>query len=544
MTQDKTRYLLAHDLGTSGNKATLFAESGALVGSRTAGYGTRFFNQNWAEQEPEDWWTAVCESTRQLLAQHRITPETIAAVSFSGHMMGCLCLDADGCPVRPHILWADQRATAEAAALDRRLGEGRFYRITGNRCTPTNSLPKLMWVRDHEPAVYARTAHMVNAKDWLVFRLTGRLATEPSDASGTGMLDLDRLEWSEEILSAAGIGHDKLPEIIPSTAIAGTVTLAAAAATGLAAGTPVVMGGGDGCCATVGAGCVAPGDVYGCIGSSAWIAMTAEQPLYDPNQRTFNLAHIIPGLVSPIGTMQAAGNAISWLKNEIVQPGGVAEAAGTGVDANAGAGTVTPAAAAATGLAAGTPVVDAYARMQAQLGATQPGANGVRFLPYLLGERSPWWNADARGAFIGIRMDTTQADLVRSVFEGITFNLGLIIDCLKANAGHDGALDFRSVKLIGGGARNDLWCAMMADIWQTRIQRMSVLEEATSMGAAVTAGVGIGLYPDFSAINRYTQAARTFEPDPDPAVRQAYAMAGASFEACYRQLESVFPGLV
>jgi xylulokinase len=311
------RYILAHDLGTSGNKATLFAESGSIIGSTIAAYETHYFNVNWAEQDPADWWKAVCDSTRELLVKSDIDPREIAAVSFSGHMMGCLCVGRDGQPLRPHILWADQRAQVQANQLLEKIPSDRFYKIVGHRCSPSYSLAKLMWVRDYESDIYQQTYKMIHAKDWLVFKLTDVILSEYSDASGTNALDLNTLDWSDEIIAASGIARDKFPDLVPSTHIAGSVTAAAALATGLAEGTPVVMGGGDGLCGTVGAGCIKEGIVHTCLGSSSWVSFAADKPLFDDQQRTFNWVHMIPGMYCPCGTMQAAGSSVSWLKREI-----------------------------------------------------------------------------------------------------------------------------------------------------------------------------------------------------------------------------------
>mgnify|MGYP002563018522 CR=1 FL=1 len=310
-------YLLAHDLGTSGNKATLFTTDGTLIQSCVSGYGTRYYNGNWAEQNPGDWWKAVCASTKELI--QGIDPSDIVAVAFSGQMMGCLCVDRNGTPLRPSIIWADQRAQAQAAALGEQISLRDFYHIAGHRNSASYGLQKLMWVRDNEPEVYAKTYKALNAKDFIVLRLTGKFYTEPSDATSNACIDLNTLQWSEKIVNASGIDGDKLPEIVPSTTVAGEVTPWAAGQTGLKAGTPVVMGGGDGLCSNVGAGSISPGRTFSCIGTSAWVATTSEKPLFDEEMRTFTWAHIVPGLYSPTGTMQAGGSSYNWLKGQVAK---------------------------------------------------------------------------------------------------------------------------------------------------------------------------------------------------------------------------------
>jgi len=504
-----TSYLLAHDLGTSGNKATLFVVDGRLVKSTTAAYETRYFNVNWAEQNPQDWWQAVCDSTHELLETSGVDPRQIAAVSFSGHMMGCLVVDRDGQPLRPHILWADQRAQAQATQLNERIGADRFYEITGHRSSPSYSLQKFMWIRDHEPEIYERTYKMIHAKDWLVFKLTGVILSEFSDASGTNALDLNALAWSDEIIAASGIDQGKFPDLVASTHVAGPVTAEAARQTGLAAGTPVVMGGGDGLCGTVGAGCVREGIVHTCLGTSSWVSFATDKPLLDHKQRTFNWAHIVPGMYCPCGTMQTAGNSVSWLKREIA----------TSEVEHAKRDKTSP-----------------YALMRDLMAQSRPGSNGVIFLPYLLGERAPRWNSDAKGSFLGIKMETTRGDLMRSVLEGVAMNLGIIIDVYR-----EYGYAIKDMMMIGGGAKDDLWCQILADVWDATVHRLNYLDEATSMGAAVAAGVGVGLYPDFTAIDQYIAVADSFEPEPDHIA--AYEPVKRVFDQCYQALLPVFPEL-
>ncbi|MBT3201646.1 MAG: xylulokinase, partial [Phycisphaerales bacterium] len=266
------KYLLAHDIGTSGNKATLFDTNGRLIASQTSTYETNYFNNNWAEQNPAHWWDAVCKSSRALLSE--INPGDIAAIALSGQMMGCLPLDSNGAPLRPSMIYCDQRAMAEADHLTAEIGAERFYKIVGHRISPSYSIEKLMWLKANEPEIYAATAHMLNAKDYINFKLTGQIATDYSDASGTNAFDLNSFKWSEPIIKAAGVNRALFPDARPSTDILGPITAEASAATGLLEGTPVAIGGGDGSCAAVGVGCVRPGMAYGYVGSSSWIAMT------------------------------------------------------------------------------------------------------------------------------------------------------------------------------------------------------------------------------------------------------------------------------
>lgn len=498
-------YLLAHDLGTSGNKAALFSGDGRLIDSRVSAYDVHFFNRGWAEQDAGDWWQAVCSSTRALLRATGVDPREIACVSFSGQMMGCLCVDRAGTPLRKAIIWADQRAARQAEQIAEKISQKDFYRIVGHRNTASYGVQKLMWVRDNEPEIYNATYKVLNAKDYIVQKLTGSFCTDYSDGNSMACFDLNRLRWSEKLVDFAGIDGDKLPQVHPSTFVAGRVLQEAAKQTGLAEGTPVVIGAGDGVAASVGAGSIAPGKTYCCMGTSAWITTTTERPIFDEEMRTVTWAHAIPGLYAPNGTMQTAGGAYSWLKNTVCRKE-VEDAERLG----------------------GSP----YDLIDKEIETSVPGSNGVLFLPYLLGERAPRWNPDAKGAFLGLKSENTRADLLRSVLEGVTLNLNIILSILRQYVA------IEEIVAIGGGAKGEVWRQMMADVFRTRILVPTLLEEAGSMGAAVIGGVGTGLFPDFTAIDRFLKTA--FLREPDLAAAKAYDGVKPVFDACYFALSDVF----
>ncbi len=503
-----SRLLLAHDLGTTGNKATLFSEEGGLIASTTHEYGTDYAPGGWAEQDPADWWTAVCATTRKLMEQH--DPARVAAISFSGQMMGCLCVDRAGKPLRKHMLYCDQRSTPQEAAFKEKAGGSRVYRITGHRASASYGATKLMWVRDNQPEIYKNTYKMLNAKDYLTYRLTGRMIAEPSDASSTNLYDLVAGTWSSELVAAAGLDGDKLPEIIPSIGIVGELTRDAAEAIGLRPGIPVVAGAGAGLCAGVGAGSVAPGLTYNYLGSSSWIATTSDKPLYDPEERTFTWAHAVPGAFHPTGTMQTAAASYAWLKREIChEEAQTAEACGQ----------------------------SPYEFMNRTASSSPAGANGLLFLPYLLGERTPRWNPIARGGWVGLTMTHTRGDLVRSVLEGVSMNLGIIVDIFRRQG-----RPVDKITVIGGGAKGELWRHIMADIYDVEIARPNFLEEATSIGAAIIAGVGAGVYKDFSVVNNFFRIVDRVSPNP--ANREVYRRNKALFDKLYAALEPTFPDFV
>jgi xylulokinase len=499
-------YLLAHDLGTSGNKATLFTVDGQLVASRTCAYDTRFFHGNWAEQQPEDWWRAICTSTQQLLEGR--DPAEIACVALSGQMMGCTPVDRQGRALRPSILYCDQRAEEQAQRLLQRIEQAEFYRIVGHRVSPSYSLEKLMWIKDHEPDVYRQTYRTLCAKDYINFRLTGQFATDYSDASGTNAFDLNTFDWSAKVIDLAGVDAAMFPPARPSTDILGTLTEEAARATGLRAGTPVAVGGGDGSCAGVGVGSIKPGATYNYLGSSSWIALTVEKPIVDAQMRTMNWAHCVPGYLHPSGTMQAAGSSYQWLKNTLCTSEAEAAKAQGG---------------------------DVYELINAQIERSAPGAGGVLFLPYMLGERTPRWNPKAKGAFIGLSLGTRREDVLRAVMEGITMNLGIIVGIFRQH------LPIDKITVIGGGAKGAVWRQMMADIYDCRIEKLNYLEEATSMGAAIIGGVATGAFKDFDVIQRFIRVDDVVHPNP--AHQTVYRRMLPIFEKCYDGLLDVYEDL-
>lgn len=501
-----SKYVIAHDLGTSGNKATLFDEEGKLIASRVASYQTVYAAGNRAEQNPADWWKAIVETTNALL--QLVSPADIAGIALSGQMMGCLCIDKKGNPLHPHMLYCDQRSQEEEALLAEKIDPLRFYEITGHRISASYSIEKLMWIRKHMPEVFANTYKMLNAKDYINFRLCGTIATDPSDASGTNAYDLNRWAWSDEIIEAAGLDQSLFPEVRSSIDVIGEVTEAAARETGLRKGTPVICGGGDGSCAGVGVGCVAPGSSYNYLGSSSWVALTVEKPVVDEQRRTMNWAHVVPGMLHPSGTMQTAGASYNWMVQQLCRHE-KAEAA----------------------LSKGS----VYELIDEQILQSPLGANKLLFLPYMMGERSPRWNVNAKGAFIGLTVGHTHADMLRAVMEGITLNLGLIVNIFRQH------VPVENMTVIGGCAQNPVWQQMMADIYQTDIHIPNYLEEATSMGAAILAGIGAGLFADFSVTDRFIHIDKTISPIA--ANVEKYKQLSEVFDRTYYHLKEVYTNL-
>lgn len=499
-----SKYLIAHDLGTSGNKATLFSVTGQLIKSEVYHYQTYYSNNNWAEQDPEDWWKAVCETTTKLV--NGIDAGDVAGISFSGQMMGCVCVDELGNPLRNALIWADMRATEEEAEIASKISQEEFYHITGHRISPSYGGQKFMWVKRHEPETYRATYKMLNAKDYIICKLTGAFVTEPTDASSTCLLDLNSLQWSDRLIDIMEIDREKLPVIMKSTDIAGYVTGKSAMLTGLKEGTPVVCGGGDGVCAAVGTGCVKEGIAHSCMGTSSWISVTSKTPVYDEEMKTFTWAHIVPGYVLPTGTMQSGGGSYSWFTKTFCM-----EEKGK----------------------AGQQGLDYYTLLEEQISESAPGSNGLVFLPYLIGERSPRWNPDAKGSFVGIKMEHKKGDFMRAVMEGVAMNLRIVLDTFRQQG-----IAVDELVVIGGGAKSKTWRQILSDVYNIEIQKPNYLEEATSMGAAITAGVGVGIFDSFDVIDKFLEIEQTHRPIAEHV--PFYEHLTGIFNKTYFALEGIF----
>jgi xylulokinase len=504
-------YILAYDLGTGGVKTALFDADGKQRDTLLAEYATRSVQESWAEQDPETWWSAFCSSTRSLLEKNRIRPGELSAVSFSGQMMACLPVDREGRALAPCIIWADRRSLPQARELARRIDENAYYRLTGNKIYPTYPLPKFMWLKENLPDVYRRTFRFLQPKDFLIHRLSGAFVTDYSDASTTAALDMRKRIWSEEVLRLAGIEAAKLPEIHASTEVVGKVTPAAAEATGLPESLPVVMGAGDGPCANLGCGVFREGSAYVYLGTSSWVSSASREIVCDPGMALFNVCAADPSLINVFGTMQMGGGSFQWLKNTVC--------------------AVERQMASLTG-------DNPYDLMTRQAAASPPGSKNLLFLPYLRGERSPRWNPAARGAFIGLTAGHGRGDLIRSVMEGVTFNLKIVREALK---GEDASI--RELRAVGGGAESPLWRQILADIFGEAVHVPTLLEAANPLGAAVIGGVAVGLFADFGIVDRLNPIVQVQAPSEDPAIRERYVRLFGVFEQAYRALLPVFDAL-
>ena len=503
--------LLSFDVGTTGLKASLFTPAGELFLSFTQPYATSYPQPGWAEQAPDDWLRALYRAWGKLAARvPTATPERIRAVGLSGHMMGVVAVDAEGEVLRPALIHSDVRSAPKAEELGRRLSPDRYYDITGQPLDPHYPLTKLMWLAAAEPEVYARAHGFLQSKDWVRGRLTDPVGdldpwntTDFSDASVYGVYDLAHRQWSAEVIEAAGLASAPLPEIVGAARVLGRLNALWASALSLPEGLPVVAGGGDGSCATAGAGVATPGAAYAYLGGTAWIGALSDGVPLDAERRLFVVGHLDPGIYAAFGTAQTVGSAFEWVAREVFPT------------------------------ADGRPAV--WEDVEALAAQAEPGCRGLFFLPYMMGERSPLWDPHARGTWVGLTLGHTRAELARSVYEGAAFALRSILDAVEDAAG-----PVPELRLIGGGAQSRLWMPILSSTLGKRLVPCSYLSEATSLGAAMAAGVGAGLYRDLAEAARIVVTTDPWEPDA--ALREAYEQAYAHWSALYPALRTFFAG--
>ncbi|WP_163580138.1 xylulokinase [Gracilibacillus saliphilus] len=496
-------FILAHDIGTSGVKATLFNSFGDLVDSFTTNYQTYFMKKNEVEQNPEDWWKAICHATKHLLDTNKITPINIEVITFSGQMMGVVPVDKEVNPIRKALIWADMRASQQADHACEEFGEDHLYQLTGNKMTSSYSGAKMAWLKENEPTSYHKSYKLLQAKDYIVAKLTGNFLTDFSDVSGTNLYDICKKDWMKELIHFWGLDIAKLPEVVSSTTIAGYIKEEIADQIGLLSGTPVVIGGADGACAALGAGITQIGDTFNYLGSSSWIAGVSDTPILDKQKRTFNFIHLDHSKYLPMGTMQAAGNLINWVITEWYKE--LAEENKS----------------------------KAIEIMNQEINDSTIGARQLVFLPYLLGERSPWWNADIKASILGLTAEHQRGDIARAAMEGISFNLSLIYDALI-----ESGLKADNMWLFGGGANSPIWRQMLSDLYNIPLTIPHDVNETTSKGAAIVGGIGVGLIDGFNEAKKWSN--QDFLVQPNQETKEAYGIAKNQFIQAFHATKALF----
>lgn len=499
--------ILTFDIGTTGNKCSLFSEKGETLYTKTVAYNTVYPRAGWAEQNPEHFWESVVTGTRALLDMSGICPASIAAIGLSGHMNGCIPVDAEGNVLFNDIIHSDSRSTKECDDVLKVMDSMAYYNITGNRLDSHYTFPKILWLKKNYPEIYKKTALFLASKDYISFKLTGNLGiTDYSDASMTGMLDINRKCWAKELVGQVGIEHGKLPELRKSYDIAGYVSAEAASILGLRQGTPVTVGGGDAACAAKGAGVMERLQAYNYIGSSSWISFLHDRPILDQSARVFNFYDLDGENCNVCGTVQCATVSYDWVLNNIAKH-----------EVEECKRNRTNVFDYMDGLAQKVPI----------------GSNGVLFLPYLMGERSPLWDENTRGGFIGFSLYNKREDLFRATYEGIAYALRSVLDVFEENG-----LCPDTLTLIGGGAKSLLWNEIMCNVYGKRLMVRKHPREAASLGTAIAAGVGVGIFSGFREANAVIEYERVLEPEADKV--SEYNRFYKIYRMMYPSLKAVF----
>ena len=502
-----TDYMLGIDVGTTGSKALLMATDGSVKATVTTEYPMFTPHPLWAEQNPSDWWSATIASIRGVLDKAGVSAAQVVGVGLTGQMHGLVLLDAQGQVLRPCIMWNDQRTAAQCAAITQTVGAQEVLRLTGNPVLPGFTAPKLVWVREHEPEVYRKVAKVLLPKDYVRYCLTGGFFGDVSDASGTSLFDVGRRCWSEEMLKAVGVPRSWLPEVTESPVASARISAEAANLTGLAAGTPVVGGGGDQAAQAIGTGIITEGVVSVTLGTSGVVFAASDRYRVEPEGKLHAFCHAAPDMWHLMGVMLSAAGSFRWYRDALCDAER-AQAAQTGHDT--------------------------YELLTEAAASVPPGCEGLLFLPYLSGERTPYPDPHARGVFFGLSLRHGKAHLTRAVLEGVSYGLRDSLELMRALG-----LSIQQVRASGGGARSALWRQILADVFGTQIVTVNVTEGA-AYGAALLAGVGAGLYDSVkTACQAVVRVTGQTEPGPAasiyadyyPRYRALYPALAPQFEA-------------
>ena len=454
-------FLLGVDIGTSGTKTVLFDEAGNTIASALGEYPLYQPNIGWAEQDPEDWWVATCNTIKAVLSKSGVNPADVKGVGLSGQMHGAVLLDKDNNVLRKSIIWCDQRSSAECEQITSIIGAERLIEITANPALTGFTASKVMWVKNNEPQVFEKVRKILLPKDYIRFKLTGEFATEVSDASGMQFMDIPKRQWSSEVLDKLGIDKAFLGDLYESQEVSGKVHSRAAELTGLAAGTPVVGGAGDQAAGAVGNGIVRPGVISSTIGTSGVVFAYSEKVSIDPKGRVHTFCHAVPNTWHIMGVTQGAGLSLKWFRdNFCIEEKRVADLM----------------------------KIDPYVLMDQEAEKVAAGCSGLVYLPYLMGERTPHLDPNARGVFFGLSAKHEKQDMLRAVMEGVVYSLKDCLEIIK-----EMGVDINEVRASGGGGKSKLWRQMQADVFGADITTINS-SEGPALGVALLAGVGTGVY--------------------------------------------------
>lgn len=454
-------YLLGIDIGTSGTKTVLFDESGNSLASAVEEYPLYQPEIGWAEQDPRDWWNAVCATVKEVINRSGISSGDIKGVGLSGQMHGAVLLDRDNHVLRKAIIWCDQRSHKECGQITTLVGREKLVQITANPALTGFTASKVMWVKNHEPHNYEKIRKVLLPKDYIRYMLTGEFATEVSDASGMQYMNIQKRQWSDEVLERLGVEKQWLGELYESQEITGRISQKAAELTGLKEGTPVAGGAGDQAAGAVGSGIVNKGSISSTIGTSGVVFAFSDRVTIDPAGRVHTFCHAVPDTWHVMGVTQGAGLSLKWFRdNFCIEEKRTAELM----------------------------QVDPYVLMDREAEKVAPGSDGLIYLPYLMGERTPHLDPNARGVFFGLSAKHEKPNLLRALMEGVVFSLRDCLEIIK-----EMGIEINEVRASGGGGKSILWRQMQADIFGTDVYTVNS-SEAPALGAALLAGVGAGVY--------------------------------------------------
>jgi xylulokinase len=477
--------IISFDLGTGGNKASLYDLDGNCLASAFVPYATQYPRVGWHEQRPADWWNAVVESTLKLMSSGGVDKKEIECLGISGHSLGAVPVDDAGNLLRDATpIWSDIRAQQEVDDFFKIVDPVEWYLTTGNGFPPPcYTIFKVMWYRKNEPGMWQKVHRILGTKDYLNFKLTGRLATDFSYASGSGIYNLKQGKYEAEFITASGIPAAVWPEIIPSTSVLGQILPDAARELGLSENVKVVCGGVDNSCMALGARNTRDGRVYTSLGSAAWIAVSSNQPVLDKIYKPYVFAHVVPGMFTSAVSIFSAGTSFTWVKDNLCSDL-VAEAEKTGQDV--------------------------YSLMNREAEKAPLGSNKLLFNPSLAGGNSQDPRATIRGAYLGLDLKHGKPELIRAAMEGIAMNLRLRLDLLRKYTWLEDEILF-----VGGGAKSRFYLGIFADVFNTRIVKTNIDQDAGALGAAALAAVGAGLWKDFSPIDGIHKTVERVEPNPE-----------------------------
>ena len=467
--------LLTLDVGTTGLKCAVFDRDGNAVACVVEEYSCYFPHSGWSQQKPEEQRDAAIRAIRSVL--NEVDGSRLAAIGLCGTMNGCLPIDREGNAIAPNIIHSDARTAAEVDLIRETVGKEAYYRLTGNLPDVHSGFPKYMWLKKNQPDVYKNAYKFVNIKDYIYGQITGVVGcTDRSDASLCNCLNITTGDWAWDLLKEMGVDADKMPELRRSCDVSGSVSADFAALTGLPQGLPVAIGGGDGTCAAHGGTRQEPGAAYINIGSSAWMSLVTDHPVLDDKTRIFNYFDLDENKYDVCGTVQSGAIAFDWAVKNLLCPGQKPD----------------------------------YAELEAACLQSPVGANGLFYLPTLMGERTPWWTARISGTLMGFTLFHQRSDVTRAVYEGIMQSLRMVGSVLDENK-----IPVSTIMLIGGGAKSNIWPQMCASTFNVPVTVHQTARHATSLGAAAAAGVGIGMFKDYKDAGCLVKAKSTYQPIPE-----------------------------